>query len=172
MEQPDRPDRPVVMGHVVSAFGVRGWLKIRPFTERPGSLLEHRTWWVGKDGIDWRPMVLEEGNVNGVVVVAKLAGIESPEAAARFRQYDIAVDRCDLPPHQEGEYYWSDLIGLDVVNTAGESLGCVDHLMDNGAQSVLVLKGDRERLIPFVPQFVIDVDLARRLITLDWGLDY
>ena len=160
------------MGRVVSAFGVRGWLKIRPFTEKPGGLLEHKTWWFGKDGGDWRPMVLEEGTVNGVVVVAKLAGIELPEVAARFRQHDIAVDRADLPPHKEGEYYWFDLIGLDVVNTAGESLGSVDHLMDNGAQSVLVLKGDRERLIPFVPQFVIEVDLAKRVITLDWGIDY
>ncbi len=160
------------MGRVISAFGVRGWLKLRTFTEQPDGLLAHETWWVGSEASGWRRMVLEEGAVHGAVLVAKLSGVDLPEDAARFRQQDVAVDRAELPPHAEGEYYWYDLIGLDAVNLAGESLGRVDHLMDNGAQSVLVLKGDRERLVPFVPQFVIEVDLKARTIRLDWGTDY
>jgi 16S rRNA processing protein RimM len=163
------------MGRVIAPFGIKGWLKIRPFTEQPGGLLRHGQWWLGRDGAEWGAMTLQEGAVNGEVVVAKLTGIDTPEAAARWRHWDVAVVRSELPEHEKDEYYWVDLVGLDVVNLQGEALGQVDHLMDNGAQSVLVLReveGGRERLIPFVDQYVREVDVAGGKIRVDWGTDY
>ncbi len=165
-------DEWVVMGRVIAPFGVKGWLKIRPFTEKPDGLLGHPRWWLGRDDGEWRAVTLQEATVNGEVVVAKLEGIDTPEAAAQWRHWDVAVTRSELPPHEVGEYYWVDLIGLEVSNLQGESLGRVDHLMDNGAQSILVVAGDRERLIPFVDQYVRDVDMAGGTIRVDWGLDY
>jgi 16S rRNA processing protein RimM len=162
----------VVMGRVIAPFGIKGWLKIRPFTERPDGLLGHATWWLGRDGGEWGAMTLQEASVNGEVVVAKLEGIDNPESAAKWRHWDVAVGRSELPPHDPNEYYWVDLIGLEVTNLQGESLGNVDHLMDNGAQSVLVVAGDRERLIPFVDQYVHEVDVVGGKIRVDWGLDY
>lgn len=162
----------VVMGRVIAPFGIKGWLKIRPFTERPNGLLGHGRWWLGGEGREWRAVTLQESAVNGEVVVAKLEGIDTPEAAAQWRHCDVAVDRGELPAHGDNEYYWVDLIGLDVINLQGELLGKVDHLMDNGAQSVLVVAGDRERLIPFVDQYVHEVDVAGGSIRVDWGTDY
>jgi 16S rRNA processing protein RimM len=162
----------VVMGRVIAPFGVKGWLKIRPFTEKPDGLLRHPTLWLGRNDSEWREVALHEASVNGEVVVAKLEGIDTPEAAAKWRHWDVAVTRSELPPHEAGEYYWVDLIGLEVMNVQGESLGRVDHLMDNGAQSVLVVAGDKERLIPFVDQYVQEVDVVGGKIRVDWGLDY
>jgi 16S rRNA processing protein RimM len=162
----------VVMGRVIAPFGVKGWLKIRPFTEKPDGMVGHPVWWLGRDGAEWQALALQDATVNGEVVVAKLEGVDTPEAAAKWRHWDIAVSRSELPPHGAGEYYWVDLIGLEVTNLQGESLGKVDHLMDNGAQSVLVVAGDRERLIPFVDQYVQEVDVVGGKIRVDWGLDY
>jgi len=162
----------VVMGRVIAPFGIKGWLKIRPFTERPDGMIGHPIWWLGREGAEWKAMTLQEAAVNGEVVVAKLEGIDTPEAAAKWRHWDVAVTRSELPKQEAGEYYWVDLIGLEVTNLQGESLGRVDHLMDNGAQSVLVVSGEKERLIPFVDQYVHEVDIVGGRIRVDWGLDY
>ncbi|MCC7082047.1 MAG: ribosome maturation factor RimM [Burkholderiales bacterium] len=159
------------MGRIVAPFGVRGWVRIRPQTESTDGLLGHRTWWLAARD-DWQPHRLLEGRVQGTGLVARLEGIEERDRAGQLRGWRIALPRSALPPAAEGEYYWSDLIGLSVVNREGVPLGRVDEIFATGANDVLVVRGERERLIPFVAAVVVKVDIEASLLTLDWGADY
>ena len=161
----------VVMGRVAGAFGIKGWVKVQVFTETPGGLLGHPVWWVGSDG-RWSQRQVEECGVHGRVVVAKLAGCDERETAAAFKGWEVAVPRSALPATGEGEYYWSDLLGLRVTNVQKQELGRVAKLLETGANQVLVVEGERERLIPFVSAVVVSVDLARGELVVDWGADY
>jgi 16S rRNA processing protein RimM len=111
--------------------------------------------------------------VHGATVVARLAGCDDRDAAARLRGAELAVPREALPAAAPGEYYWADLVGLDVVNAGGESLGKVQELFSTGANDVMrVGEGKGERLLPFVGTVVRNVDLAARRIEVEWGLDW
>jgi 16S rRNA processing protein RimM len=160
------------MGRVIAPYGVRGWLKIRPETEQPQSLLSYGTWRVGAEG-EWRDFRVAEGRVHGgSELVARLEGVVDRDQAAGLRSAQIAVARSALPPAPEGEYYWADLIGLDVVNCEGVGLGVVDEVFATGANDVLVVRGERERLVPFVQSVVIEVDLQASRLKVDWGAEY
>jgi 16S rRNA processing protein RimM len=160
------------MGRVAAPFGVKGWVKITPFTESPAALARYRRLWIGRQG-EWREVAVVEVAVHGATVVARLAGCEDRDAAARLRGAELAIPREALPPAAPGEFYWADLVGLDVVNAAGEPLGRVQGLFSTGANDVLrVGEGKYERLLPFVAAVVKKVDLAARRIEVDWGLDW
>lgn len=174
----DAPDGIVVMGQVLAPYGVRGWLKIRPFTGDPEALLAHAVWWVRPPrGSAWREMTRLGGRLHSNTVVAELAGVDSREAALALRGADIGVPRTALPPAEEDEIYLSDLCGLEVVNREGVVFGRVIAVQEFGAHPVLRvgpaagLTG-RERLIPFVPAHVDRVDLDARRIEVDWGADF
>lgn len=159
------------MGRINAPFGVKGWVKIQPFSETPDALLDYPVWQIGK-GEQWREVEAEDAALHGGFIVAKLAGCNDRDAAFALRGQEIAVGREELPDTEEGEYYWSDLIGLAVINREGVELGKVASLMETGAHDVLVVKGEKEILIPFVEVFVLKVDLAQGCIEVDWGLDY
>jgi 16S rRNA processing protein RimM len=159
------------MGRVAAPFGVKGWVKIQVFTEALDSLLEYPAWWVGHDG-HWRELRVEEAEVHVRTLVARLAGCDDRDAAAALTGAQVAVPRGELPEPEPGEYYWSDLQGLRVANLQGEELGTVSHLFETGANDVLVVKGERERLIPFVDTYVVKVDLARGELVVDWEADF
>lgn len=159
------------MGRIVAPFGVRGWIKVRPQTESADGLLAYRTWWLAAQD-EWRAHRLLEGRVQGTDLVARLEGIEDRDRAAQLRGSQIAVPRSELPPAPEGEYYWSDLIGLSVVNREGVQLGRVAEIFATGANDVLVVRGERERLIPFIGPVVVEVNIEASVLTLDWGADY
>lgn len=161
----------VVMGYVSAPFGVRGWIKIRPYTEMLDSLLDYPVWWLGKDGA-WREYKVLEANVHGKGLVAGLEGSNGRETAEILQGSQIALPREQLPQAPENQYYWSDLVGLNVVNVQGVVLGKVSELLETGANDVLVIQGERERLVPFVNQLVLEVDLAKGLIKVDWDADY
>ncbi len=162
----------VVMGKIVAAQGIQGWVKVQTFTEYLDSLLDYETWYVG-DEQSWRPLKVLEANVHGKVVVAKLEGIADRTAAEKYKGQLIAVPRAELPAQEEGEYYWSDLIGLAVENLAGERLGIVDSLLETGANDVLVVKGEHgEMLIPFIASVIQQVSLKEKTIRVDWQADY
>ena len=161
----------VVMGRVVGPFGLKGWLKVQVFTETPGGLLEHSRWWLGRSG-KWDQKQVEESAEHGRVVVAKLVGCDEREAAAALKGWEVAVPRSELPATGDGEYYWSDLLGLRVTNVRNEELGRVRTLLETGANQVLVVDGERERLIPFVSVVVVSVDLARGELVVDWEADF
>lgn len=166
-----RNDDLVLMGYVRGAFGVRGWVKIHTDTESADSLFDYPVWWLGRDG-QWSSYRFEDGLVQPKSLAAKLEGVDSRELAEAMRGMQIAIPRSEFPDTAEDEYYWSDLIGLDVVDKDGQRFGQVAELMETGANDVLVVReGKREWLIPFVGQFVLDVNLAAKRITVDWNLD-
>ena len=163
--------KPIVLGRVSGLFGVKGWVKIYSYTDPKEAILEYRDCRLGKDG-GWVDTVIAEGQPHGKSIVARFAGVSDRDTAAEFVGCDIAVPRSDLPPTGAGQYYWSDLEGLTVVRKNGTTLGVVSHLLETGAHDVLVVKGDGEVLIPFVPdEFVLGVDLDKGEIVVDWEWD-
>ena len=159
------------MGRIVGAFGVKGWVKVKAFTDAPGALGEFPKWLVhGSDG--WREIGVEDFELHSKGPVAKLAGCDGKDAAEALRGADVAVTREALGEAEEGTLYWVDLVGLEVVDESGRRLGEVEGLFETGETSVLVVKGAKERLIPFVPDYVKAVDREARRITVDWKADY
>ncbi len=159
------------MGRIAAPFGIKGWVKVQPYSEDPGALMDFESWRVGR-GEQHTQYAVEEIQDHGNALVAKLAGIDDRDAAYALRGQEVSVARNELPAPEENEFYWSDLIGLKVFNREGIELGKVTSLMETGAHDVLVVKGTREYLIPFVAAFVGKVDLAGGTIEVDWGEDY
>ena len=168
----------VVLGRFNSPFGVQGWIKVYSYTDPMENILSYRPWLVKRQGA-WEPVKVKSAKKQGKGLVAKLDSVDSPEAARLFCEVEIAVPRSALPELEEGDYYWSQLQNLKVITESGELLGRVDHLLETGANDVLVVKGDAEsvdretRLIPYVPEQVVKkVDLESETIRVDWGSDY
>ena len=163
----------VIMGRIAAAHGIRGLVKIQPFTEYLDSLLDYRTWWIGHEHGPWREVKVEQCEVHSKTLVAQLPDCPDRTAAEKLKGLLIAVPRSSLPTQDEGEYYWSDLIGLAVVNEAGVPLGTVKNLLETGANEVLSVRGDGgEILIPFVASAIKQVDLKSRTILVDWSAEY
>lgn len=168
---------PIVLGRVNGLFGVKGWVKVYSYTRPAQNLLEFGDWMIGRQDA-WRPFRVLESRVQGKTLVAQLGDADGEpladrDAAAELLEQDIAVAREQMPPPAEGEFYWFDLIGLTVVNREGADLGRVTAMMETGANDVLVLKGDRERLVPFVMHEIIEsVDLDAGRIVADWDADF
>lgn len=160
------------MGRVAAPYGVKGWIKVVPFTSSPGTLRTFPSWWLGRAG-QWQEVEVVESAVHGAALVARISGYGAREQAARLRGLEVAVPRGALAATAPGEYYWADLIGLEVVNIEGQSLGTVASVFSNGAHEVLrVAQDGRERLLPFVVAVVKKVDLAARRLDVDWGVDW
>lgn len=173
---PDASRPLVVMGRVLGSYGVRGWIKVEPFTERADGLAAYRNWWLGLGG-EWREMTVAESASHGRHLVARLENCATREEAARFRGCEIALPREAMPKPGEGEFYRADLIGLRVVNRSGEELGGIAGWLDHGAHPVMRVRwesGERhgERLLPFVPKVVEQVDLEARVVRVDWEADW
>ncbi|NWG39059.1 MAG: ribosome maturation factor RimM [Hydrogenophilaceae bacterium] len=161
----------VVMGRIAGPYGIKGWVRIQPFTETLDALLDYPVWQIGSQD-NWQEAEIEEAGIRGQSIIAKLAGCNDRDAAFALRGQEIAVFRDELPEPEDNEYYWEDLIGLTVVNREGVELGHVVKLLETGAHDVLVVKNEKEHLIPFVGVYVLNVDLAQGIIEVDWGLDY
>jgi 16S rRNA processing protein RimM len=162
----------IVMGRVAAPYGVKGWVKVTPFTGTAEALTGFRRWWLGGPG-GWEETEVAEAARHGANVIAQLAGCSDREQAAKLRGREVAVPREELPAAAPDEYYWADLVGLEVVNAEGQVLGKVSSLFSNGAHDVMrVGEGKGERLVPFVPAVVRKVDLAAARIEVDWGLDW
>lgn len=171
-------DALVVMGEVTGAYGVRGWLKVRTYSEEPGALLGYPTWWLkGARASAWREFEKVDGRLHSGAVVVALAGVGTREAALALKGSEIGVPRAARPPAPTGEIYLDELIGLAVTNRAGDLLGAVAGVTEHGAHPLLRVarppgSPGPERLIPFVPAIVDRVDAAGGTIEVDWGADY
>jgi 16S rRNA processing protein RimM len=161
----------VVMGRIAGAFGIKGWVKVQTFTQSIDGLLAYPTWWLS-EGSRWRENKVEEAAVHGRSVIAKLSGVDDRDAATQLRGTEVAVPRAALPANEGREYYWSDLIGLRVTNLQGVLLGQVTKLLETAAQQVLLIEGERERLIPFIESVVVSVDVAGGSLVVDWDADF
>lgn len=168
---PQLPDDLTVMGHIGVPYGVRGWVRVHAYTEYGDGLLDYPVWWLGRNG-QWRECAVLEAAEHPKSLVAHLAGCDDRDAAAALRGSEIAIPRSSLPQAGDNEYYWVDLIGLKVFNREGQLLGSVAGLLETGANDVLVVRGARERLVPFVGHVVLEVDVAAGKMVVDWGLDY
>jgi 16S rRNA processing protein RimM len=162
----------VVMGKIVAAQGIQGWVKVQTFTEYLDSLLDYDVWYAGSEAA-WQPVKVLDAKVHGKVLVARLEGVVDRNAAEKLKGRLIAVPRSEFPEQEAGEYYWSDLIGMTVQNLQGEVLGTVDNLMETGSNDVLMVQGEHgQLLIPFIASVAQDVDLAAKTIRVDWQADY
>ena len=171
------PEDIVVMGRIMSPHGVRGWVKVRPVSELPAALLDHATWWLRPArGSEWRQARLTAGRMHSGLLLVSLAGVASREEALSLRSADVGVSRSALPRAKKHEIYWVDLVGLEVINREGITLGKVADVVAHGAHPLLrVTRGGQsgaERLIPYVPAIVERVDLKARRIDVDWGEDF
>jgi 16S rRNA processing protein RimM len=168
---PEPAERLVVLGKVAGTFGVQGWIKINSYTDPPDNILEFEELLLGSPG-RWTTVQLEGGRVTGKGVLGKLKGVETPEDARTRIGAELAVRRSELPPPAPGEYYWSDLEGLDAESGTGERLGKVDHFRSTPAGTLIVLRGERELWVPFVKERIIKIDLEHKRIVLDWSAEW
>ncbi len=161
------------VGEVSGVFGVKGWVKVFSFTQPRENILTYSPW-ILKKGKALKSVKLLDGRRQGKLVVAALEGITDRDQAAALIGWKILIEKNQLPVTEQGEFYWVDLVGLNVVNLEGVDLGKVYTLLETGANDVLVVKdGEKERLIPFIqPQTIIKVDLENGLIVVDWDADF
>jgi 16S rRNA processing protein RimM len=162
----------VVLGRITGIFGTRGWVKVWSYTDPAENILNYRRWQVATGG-GWVPIEVLEGQRQGKNIVVHLRGCDDRDLARGYMGAEVAVPREELPVLSADEYYWADLEGLRVVNQDGVELGTVDSLLETGANDVLVVKGERERLIPYLPKLVVTaVDLEQGLLRVDWDPDF
>ena len=167
----DVDNQPVLLGRIVGLFGLKGWVKIFSYTDPRESILNYDGYLLGQNDV-WRNVTIVEGKKHGKSVIARFDGIDDPDQASELIEWDVAISRERLPSPEVGSFYWRDLEGMSVINRDGTDFGEVAYLMETGAHDVLVTKGDQERLIPFVAdKFILDVDTAKRVITVDWEWD-
>ncbi|WP_349572873.1 ribosome maturation factor RimM [Azotobacter salinestris] len=174
---PASADELIVLGKITSVHGVRGEVKVYSFTDPIDNLFDYRRWTLRR-GDEWRQVDLVRGRPQGRLLVAKLKGIDDRDEARALADFEICVPIAQLPRLDEGEYYWHQLEGLRVIDQADRLLGKVDHLLETGANDVLVVRpcagslDDRERLLPYTEHCVLQVDLAAGEMRVDWDADF
>lgn len=170
MQSPQSDDI-IVAGQLGGSYGVKGWIKIISHTNPKENLLALAPWWLNIQG-HWQLYDVEDIKLHGKGIIAKLKGVESPEQAKLLTHVKLGVAAESLPELEEGEYYWRDLIGLQVVNAEGVSFGRIKQLIETGANDVMQVEGDKERLLPYIDDVVLDVDLQKGLMIVLWDADF
>ncbi len=168
----------VVVGKLLGPYGIKGWIKVYSHTHPMENIGSYNPLWVNRAG-DWQPIKLLQVKLHGKGVIAQIEGCNDREQVPQFSGLELAIKREQLPELANDEFYWSQLIGLKVVNKANECLGAIDHLLETGANDVLVVVpcdgsvDQTERLIPYVwEQVVLGVDLQQKQVTVDWASDF
>ena len=170
----------LAIGRIVDVYGLKGWVKIRSFTEPETNFLNYSHCFY-QDGKQWKPLKLEHGKIHGKGLVVKFAGFDDRTAAEALLKLDLVVKSSELPALDAGEYYWHQLEKLDVYavsETEEKWLGRIDHLLETGSNDVLVVKpcegsiDKRERLLPYRPEVVVKVDIPSKKMLVDWDIDF
>lgn len=162
----------IKLGYVSGVYGIKGWIKVYSHTSPLDNILRFPSWQLGT-GARTERFSVEDGKWHGKTTIAKLAGINTRDEALELVGYGIFVERAELPQLPENEYYWADLVGLDVFTDRGVSLGLIEKLLETGANDVLVVRGERERLIPFIQKEIVQlVDLKQRRVVVSWDPDF
>ncbi|MDF1587794.1 MAG: ribosome maturation factor RimM [Gammaproteobacteria bacterium] len=165
----------VPVGKISGAFGVKGWVKVFSFTDPKQNILSYSPLYILRKG-EWLELKVSGGRIQGKGIVMGIDGVTDPDQALPLIGSELAITRQQMKPTRQDEFYWSQLIGLTVINLHDQQLGTVDNLLETGAHDVLVVQDKEnkiERLIPFVlEQIVQEVDLDNKHIRVDWELDY
>lgn len=162
----------VIVGRLAGVYGVKGWLRLESYTQPLDNVFSYAPWWLCREDEAVEADVVE-GRAHGKGFIVKLNGVDDRDAAALMVGREIAVERENLPTLDEGEYYWSDLIGLQVATVDGVALGRVEKMLETGANDVMVVSGDRERLIPYLLERVVrSINLDTGTIVVDWDADF
>jgi len=180
LEAAELPADAIEVGRIADAWGIKGWFKVLPHSAQPEALFSSKRWLLqppGAAGSQAFKLAIREAKEHSDVIVASSEDVPDRNAAEALRGARVFVPRSSFPTAGDDEYYWVDLIGLAVVNREGVALGRVRELLASGPQTTLVLDATEdgkpvERMVPFVSAFVDQVDLAGRLITVDWQPDY
>ena len=183
LEAADLPSDAIEVGRISDAWGIKGWFRVVPYSADPEALFSSKRWFLmpAEKGVKTfsgvARLAITEAKMHSGVVVASAREVDDRDAAEFLRGARIFISRGSFPTAQKDEYYWVDLIGLNVVNREGVALGTVTELLSTGAQTVLVMESDlggkkTERMIPFVSVYVDDVDLAAGRIVVDWQAEY
>jgi 16S rRNA processing protein RimM len=183
LEAADMPADAIEVGRITDAWGIKGWFKVLPYSADPEALFSSKCWYLmptekgAKTFSGVATMAVTEAKIHSGTVVASARDVLDRNAAEALRGSRIFVSRSSFPTAQKDEYYWVDLIGLNVINREGVLLGEVKELLSTGAQTVLVMDFEQdgktlERMIPFVSVYIDDVDLTARRILVDWQADF
>ncbi len=165
-------NRSIVVGKIASPFGVQGWTKVLSYTEPTIGLLDYPIWQLNKLNSE-KSVKLQQGRQHGKFLVVKFEGIDDRDEVARLTNSMVVVTRDQFPDADQNSYYWADLIGLKVTTTLGVDLGTVDSLLETGANDVLVVKGEKERLVPWIqPDVIREVNLTEGAMVVDWDPDF
>jgi len=171
----DNSEEFILVGKVSGAFGIQGWVKIFSFTEPRKNILAYSPLYISRKG-QWVKLDVVSGRVQGKGIVMSLEGITDPDQVLPLVGSELAITKEQLKPTENDEFYWSQLIGLTVINVKDETLGIVERLHETGANDVLIVKNKEqktEHLVPFVMEEVVQlVDLDKQIIRVDWELDY
>ena len=160
------------VGKISGVFGLKGWVKVFSYTEPRENILSYKHWLLKKGSQDKSIKVIG-GQLQGKGVVAQIEGVTDRDKALVMMGWDVYITHDQLPTLAKGEYYWTDLVGLDVENLEGFQLGKVDSLFETGANDILLVKGERERALPFIKgQTVISIDVVAGKIVVDWDPDF
>ncbi len=162
----------VVLGSLGKTYGIKGWLKVNSYTDPMSNIVDYKPLYFFIDN-QWQVLEIEAIKAHGTSIIAKLVGCDNPEDARLYTGLKMGTPRSNLPTLDEGEYYWSDLQDLEVRTVEDQILGNVEYLFSTGANDVLVVKGEKERLVPFIREQVVkQVNLAEGSITVDWDPDF
>jgi len=165
-------EQKLCIGKISGVFGIKGWIKVFSYTENKENILNYSPWFLQKDS-QIKTFDVLSGQVQGKAIVACLDGINSRNEAELLLGWRIYIDADQLPPTQPDEYYWSELVGLKVQTLSGLNIGVVDHMLETGANDVVVVEGEKQILIPFLqPETITSIDLEAGLMTVNWDPDF
>ncbi|PIE41120.1 MAG: ribosome maturation factor RimM [Gammaproteobacteria bacterium] len=173
-----QPSEWLVLGKLTSAYGIKGWVKVHSYTEPMDNIGTYSPLWVEHNG-QREKIEFEQIKPHGKGLIAKIKGCDTREQTPQYTGAMLVAGKDQLASLESGEYYWSDLIGLTVINEQGENLGKVHHLIETGSNDVLVIRGDissidqKERLVPYLPdQVVLHIDIDAQQMQVDWDSDF
>ena len=163
-------ERILTLGSIAGPHGLKGWVRVISHTDPREAIFSYHPWLLGENQ---QAVEILDGGRSGKSLVVHLEGVNDREAAEALNGKAIGVYRSQLPELEDKEFYWADLIGLEVVLPEGRSLGKIEQMMATGANDVMVVEGDRQRLIPFViDQTVVEVDTESGKVIVDWDADF
>ena len=168
---PQENNKKLLVGKINGFFGLQGWVKVFSYTNPRTNVLNYSPWSIKVDG-NFQSIDITSGREQSKTIVAHIKGIDNREDSQKFIGQDIYINKEQLPELTQGEYYWHELIGFDVINKDEEQLGTVDYFVETGANDVLVVKGKKEYWIPYIEPFLVSIDSKNNKILVDWDKDF